>query len=323
MRPLKLALGAVSLLSLFAACKKPEADSSEAKKNEPVVARIGSGTITVDEFKARLGEQPPFVRSRYTTLERKKEFLENLIRFELLAQEARKQGLDQDPEVLATLEKVLVQKLLQKHSASVTAQPVSEEEVRKYYQEHLSEFMRPERVRVSHVFLAAAAKEPRRGHVKTEATRLLAELRRPEASTDKTTFAELVRKRSDDAATKPMDGDLGFKTQEELSALWGTGLAQAAFALNDPAAVTEVETEKGIHLIKLGGRQPGLAQTFEMARQRIESSIQMERRSRAIDELVSALKKNTSIELNDPELEKVDVQDASGLPGAVGSAPQP
>src|SRR3954471_4812152 len=61
-------------------------------KSGPVVAKIGSETITAAEFKKRLDETSPFLRARYNTVERKKEFLESLIRNELLAQEAERQG---------------------------------------------------------------------------------------------------------------------------------------------------------------------------------------------------------------------------------------
>ncbi|QRN93040.1 SurA N-terminal domain-containing protein [Archangium violaceum] len=195
MRFMKFSQGAVSLLLLVCACK--ESGSGTPPKQEPVVARVGDSTITLQELKARLDEQPPAIRARYTTAERKKEFLENQIRVELLAQEARKQGLDKDPEVLASLERLMVQKLLQKHAATLENQPVSEAELQKYYQEHLSDFGSP-------------------------------------------------------------DGTLAF----------------------------------------------------DMVRTRIEARLKMERRSRAIDDLIANLKKSTPVEIDDKVLEQVDVQGA-------------
>jgi peptidyl-prolyl cis-trans isomerase C len=307
MRFIKLSSVAVSLSLLLSACKG-SSGAAEPQKQEPVVARVGEGTITVEELKARLDEQPPVIRARYTTTERKKEFLENLVRVELLAQEARKQGLDKDPEILATLEKVMVQKLLQKHAEKLEKQPVSEEELQKFYREHLAEFTKPERVRIGHVFLASAQKDSQRGQVRAEATRLLAELRRQGSGTATSTFTELVRKRSDDAATKTLDGDLGFKTREELTALWGAPLAQAAFTLQAEGSVAEVETEQGIHLLRFASREAESTLTFDMARQRIEARLQMERRSRAIDDLIANLKKTTTVEIDDNALEQLNVQ---------------
>jgi peptidyl-prolyl cis-trans isomerase C len=68
----------VTVAAALAAC-----GNSGPKKSGPPVATGKGVTITTDEFKARLDEQSPFIRARYTTLERKKEFLDNLIRFEV------------------------------------------------------------------------------------------------------------------------------------------------------------------------------------------------------------------------------------------------
>ena len=66
--------------------------------------------ITADEVKARLDEQSPFIRQRYQSLERKKEFLDGLVRFELLARAAQQQGLDKDPDVQLAARKMMVQR---------------------------------------------------------------------------------------------------------------------------------------------------------------------------------------------------------------------
>src|SRR5438067_12091978 len=69
---------AVFAIASVAGCKR---DS----KHGPVVANVGDDSITAEEFKKRLDETSPFLRARYNTLERKKEFLESVIRNELLA----------------------------------------------------------------------------------------------------------------------------------------------------------------------------------------------------------------------------------------------
>src|SRR5262249_54288248 len=76
------------------------------------VAQIDDVTITVGEFQQRLNQQSPFIRARYTSLERKKEFLDNMVRFEVLAKEAANKGYDKDAEVLRTMKQVMIQKLM-------------------------------------------------------------------------------------------------------------------------------------------------------------------------------------------------------------------
>jgi peptidyl-prolyl cis-trans isomerase C len=50
-----------------------------------VVAKVDDAVITVGDVQERINKQAPFIRSRYTTIEKKKEFLDNLIRFEVMA----------------------------------------------------------------------------------------------------------------------------------------------------------------------------------------------------------------------------------------------
>src|SRR5256885_9098517 len=83
-------------------------------KHGPVIARVGNVPITAEESKRRLDETSPFLRARYNTIERKKEFLESLIRNELLAQEAERQGLDKSPAVREQVKRAMIQELTKK-----------------------------------------------------------------------------------------------------------------------------------------------------------------------------------------------------------------
>jgi peptidyl-prolyl cis-trans isomerase C len=273
----------------------------------PVVATVGSETITAAEYKARLDEQAPFIRSRYTTLERKQEFLDGLIQFEVLAQEAQRRGLDKDAEVQEALRKLMVQRLIRQVTENL--KPPSEAEVRQYYEEHRSEFIRPEQVRLSHIFLAAAAGDARRAQVKAEALALLARVRGPQGAPQPAGFEDLARERSDDAVSKSQGGDLGPKTSEELTQAWGAALAQAAFALQSPREVGPlVETEKGFHLIKLTLRQAGLNHPLDSVKERISSRLLSERRTQALDSLVKQLREQARVHVDEKAL--ADVQPA-------------
>ncbi|MHB8876769.1 MAG: peptidylprolyl isomerase [Myxococcaceae bacterium] len=323
---LLVALGSAASLSFAAGCGKPSREAT-APAGE-VVAQVGERTITADEFKARLNEQSPYVQARYSTLERKKEFLDGLVRFEVMAQEAERRGLDKDPEVRATLRKVMVQKLLHdQYDEAAAAKAVPEEDSKRYYSEHLAEFVKPERVRTSHVFLAAPNGSAQRAQVEKEVAKGLVEVRGQEAGPVKTAFAELARKRSDDATTKAQGGDSGFRTREELTSLWGEAFADRAFglkAINEIGGV--VATDKGFHLVKLTGRQAGLNQTFDSVRARIEGRLASERRSKAVDTFVAELRAKTPVKVDDSALSKVEVRPAGQMPsvGAVlDGAPPP
>jgi peptidyl-prolyl cis-trans isomerase C len=265
------------------------------------VATVGNATITAAQYKGRLDEQAPFIRARYTTLERKQEFLNGLIQFEVLAQEAQRRGLDKDPEMQEALRKLMVQRMIRQVTEEL--KPPSETEVRQYYEEHHTEFVRPEQVRLSHIFLAAARGDARRAQVKAEALALLARAR---AQPGQGGFEELARERSDDAASKSMGGDLGPRTAEELARTGGAALAQAAFSLQSPNELGPlVETEKGFHLLKLKLRQAGLHHSLESVKERIESRLLAERRTQALESLVKQLRERAQVHIDEKVLDGV------------------
>ncbi|WP_164000759.1 peptidylprolyl isomerase [Pyxidicoccus caerfyrddinensis] len=296
-------------------CSGDKSSGSEAAngKQGPVVALVNGQPVTAEEVEAKLREQPAFIRARYATPEKKKEFLDNLIRFELLAQEAQRAGLDKDPEIQATLQKVMVQKLLRQQQEATGT--LSETELRKYYDEHLSEFVRPERVRVSHIFLPAVEGDTaKRNQARAAATKLLADVKAKSAGANTSAFELAAAEHSWDKATKSAGGDLGFLSREELTQAWEAPLAAAAFAITADSGVGPVvETSKGFHLVKLLGRQLGTNQDFDSVKARIESRLLSERRARALDDFIAGLKSKAKIEVRDDVLAQVKV-DAEGAP---------
>ncbi|HEY0839767.1 MAG TPA: peptidyl-prolyl cis-trans isomerase [Vulgatibacter sp.] len=321
----------------LAACGQPSqqtegASAAAPKKTGEVVASIGDITITVDELKAKMDEQAPFIRARYDTAERKREFLDNLIRFELLAQEAKKRGLDQDPEVQTAMKKTMVQKLMRaEFDDAKDAAQIPEEELRAFYDANIGDYVKPERVRASHVFFAAGKKDPNRAKVRAEAAKALTAVKAKDA--DKNAFADLAKTRSDDDASKRAGGDLSFKTQEDLTSAWGAELAKAAFDLKEIGDVASlVETDKGFHLVKLTGRQNALDRSFDSVQNQIQSRLSREKRTKAFDSFVDGLKKSAKLEVNDDLLASIEVDTSGGGqlppglmppggPGAAGARP--
>jgi len=80
-----------------------------------VLARVNRASITVSDFKKQLDELDPRMQQAVTTDPKaRKEFLEDLIGIEVLLQEARRQGMDKDPEFKRrqeTLRKKMEQRL--------------------------------------------------------------------------------------------------------------------------------------------------------------------------------------------------------------------
>jgi peptidyl-prolyl cis-trans isomerase C len=283
------------------------------QKTGPAVAQGEGLLITADEFKARLDEQSPFIRQRYAALDRKKEFLDNLVRFELLARAAEKEGLATDPDVLLTTRKIMVQKLVQKKFAEGDpSKEIPEADAQKYYDAHRDEFVKPAKVRLAGILVSAGEKG---APASARAAKLLAQLK---ASMKKNPQAlqAMAREVSDDPVSKGAGGDLGFKSKEELAKQGGPAFADAVFALKEGAPAT-VDSTQGVWIIQLIGRQDEVVRTFDQMKGQIHARLAREKRTKEFDEYVKRLREEARVQVVDAELEKVPVSGGPG-PGAPG-----
>lgn len=280
--------------------------ASAVKKGGPVIARFDDQTLTADELTAKLNERSPFERARMNTLDRKKEFVEQLVRFDLLADEAKKRGLDQDPEVVRAAQTVMVRKLIQQEiDENPEKKKFSDDELKAYYQAHLEDFVRPEMVRLSAIVLQAkdlAEAKKRKG----EAEAILKDLQAH--ANDYSYFGAMVARKSEDAATKQTQGDLRFLSKQQLADKYGPEVAEAGFAIPQQGTLSQpVVTAKGVYLFKLMGRTPAVNQTFEVAKPMLTQRLWYEKRSKLFDQFIDDLKKKSNYSLDEAALDKLQV----------------
>jgi peptidyl-prolyl cis-trans isomerase C len=309
---------ALGLCALALGCQQ----GSTSKSGTPV-ARGNGITVTAEEFKARLDEQSPFIRARYTTLERKKEFLDNLIRQEILAAEAERQGLDKDPDVRNTLRKIMVQKLVQKRfQPDANAADVPEADLTKYYEEHKAEYVRPRRVRVHAIVLNAAPGTPDRAKKLALAKKTLAKVKAEEKK-NPMVFAQEVAQTSEDVASKQLAGDLQFRSYDELEKTYSKALADAAFALKPGEYSNVVETPTGFFLLRFTGDQPELNRTLDQVKTQIAAKLSRDKKTKEFDEWMKQLRESAKVTVDEKALEAVEVSvpqqmPAMGQPGGPG-----
>src|SRR4030066_829801 len=149
-----LSVALVSAMTLTTtSCSQKEA--AKGGSSGPVLAKINNTEITVADFNERLKEYPSVAHGGTIDIETKKGFLDNLIVRELLYQEALKAGLDKEKETADILDemkkRILVEKFFKKElGENIT---ISEEELKKYYDENLEAAKAPVEVRASHILL--------------------------------------------------------------------------------------------------------------------------------------------------------------------------
>lgn len=129
-----------------------------AEQAAKIVAKVGERTITLGDFARTLERMDPFDRLRFQTKERRHELLQEMIDVELLAQEARRRGLDKRPEVQDALRQLYRDALLQKVRDTLpppAAIPAAE--VKAYYEANADRYVEPERRRVSAIVMTNKA----------------------------------------------------------------------------------------------------------------------------------------------------------------------
>jgi parvulin-like peptidyl-prolyl isomerase len=245
----------------------------------PVVATVGSKTITLEEFNKRYDE----VKKRALNPPPKKDFLEDLVRYEIGIQEAEKRDLAHDPLIAERLREQLYTGLVEKDLApKISAINVSEGEMKDFYKNN------PE-VRTAHIEI----------QVKTNATpaeRVIAKKRAEEILADvrkaaKRPFPELVKLYSDDLATKDHGGDTGYQTRLTVFPSY----YEASIKLKTNQISDVVETPFSFHIIKLLG-----VHSFADANKRQIRSAVFEKKKIAIfNEYFDKLKKHYKISVNE------------------------
>jgi len=316
-------LAVTACLALGApACKKTKS-KAKGGGGDPsqVVAKVDDAVITVGEVQDRINKQSPFVRARYTTNEKKKEFLDSLIRFEVMANEAERRGYDKDPEVLRVMKQQMISKFLQKDFESkLKVEDVPDADVEKYYKEHPAEFNQKDEVRVSEVVVKDKAKADKAyAEAKT-----LPKTPAVVPTQEQKQFKDIVNKYSDDEDAKQRGGDLGFFDKE--STRYPKPIVEAAFKLADVGDVAQpIKTDKGWVVIRLSQKRPGFSRPLSEVKRQIQQRLFRDTRTKAMDNFVAELKKKSNIEVSEANLSKVVIDTGGGpMSGAPGmSLPPP
>ncbi len=273
------------VLSLsFAACVLSFSFSANAQKGTDVIASVGSKKITLDEFNKKYAE---VLSQSLAGAPTKKVFLEDLVRYEMGIQEAKKQGIEKDPAFLERVNQELYKVLLERElGKKVQESQVTEEDMKAWYAKN-------PQIRVSSILIEVkpGASEGQRAEARKRAEEILKEVK-----TSKRTFEELVRLYSDDTTTKALGGDIGWQSRITLNPRF----YETAVKLKvNEITSSLVETPFGFHILKLTGRH-----SFEEAtRREIRMGVFDEKRKQHFDNYFNGIKKNYSVNVNEKLLQ--------------------
>jgi len=262
------------------ATKPPSAPAKvPAVPPDRVVLKVGDLSLTAAQFDELIDMLPEQTKASVRGGGRK-QFADNLVRVVVLAEEGKRSGLDQTPAFK-------LQAMFQQDNylAGLTFSQigkegkVSEDEARKYYEEHKQDW---DTVKARHILvrfqgspvpLRPGAKELSHAEALAKAQDLR---KRMVAGED---FATLAKAESDDTGSGANGGDLGNFSHGQMV----PAFEAAAYALKPGELSEPIKTQFGYHIIKVEGRQ---TKTFEEARTEVERHLGPAQSQKTLEDLV-------------------------------------
>lgn len=317
-------------VSLMAAPAVLSADSIV----EEIIARVNNQIITRSEFqhekeqlKQEVQQQDPSNANRVYT-ERERDVLRGLIDQNLLLDKGKDLGITADTDLIKRLDEIrkqmnletiedvgkaaeqqgvsfedfkqnlrnqiITQKVIGQEVGQHIPQPTKEEE-QQFYQEHKSEMMQPEQIRLSEILVSVqkpaangqAAADPTPEELsaaEAKAKSLLAEIKAGAK------FEDVAKKNSDDASAA-QGGDLGmFRKDGTLHELEST-----LFTLKPGEVSDVIRTRQGFVILKVTQHDGAGSIPFKEAEPKIQEAIYMDKLQPALREYLTKLREEAFI----------------------------
>jgi peptidyl-prolyl cis-trans isomerase C len=268
----------------------PAAAAPAAVQGDPVLAKVNGQPIHLSDLKDAAQTLPPNARGMpeqvlFPML------LDQLIDGRALLIEARKTGLDKDPEVLRQT-KAAADQVLQSAMLSKQVGPsITEAAVKARYDQEIAGKPGAEEVHAKHILVDNEA----------DAKKIIADLGKGGD------FAALAKQYSKDTTAAAQGGDLGFFKKDEMVPEFAT----AAFALQ-PGQVsqTPVHTQFGWHVIQVIERRQAPAPTFEQSQDELRQKLIHE----GVKKAVAQARADVTVEKFNPDGSPVRATDQAAPP---------
>jgi len=235
-----------------------------AAEPDDVVAKVGNAEITEGDiaFAAQdLGEE----LRRFPPAQWKGILTDVLVDMHLLANAARAEGIDKDPDFQKQIDFLTLRALRNAFIAQKVENSITEEALKAAYDKELGNFKGTEEINARHILV----------ETEEEAKEVIAAL---DGGAD---FAELAKEKST-GPSGPNGGDLGYFGQGQMV----KPFEEAAFALEKGAYTKEpVKTQFGFHVIKLEDQRTQPAPTFEQMEGNLRQQIVRDKYTELMDEL--------------------------------------
>lgn len=174
---------------------------------------------------------------------------------------------------------------------------VSDDEVKKYYEDNPSKFEQPETVRAAHILIMTQdpTGQPLSEEKKKERRKVIDDLLKK--ARDGEDFAKLAKEYSEDPGSKDKGGEYTFPKGQMVPEF-----EAAAWALKTNEISDVVTTQYGYHIIKLYEKNPAKKMTLAEVAPRLKEALKGQKLQPLVGEYVDKLKEEANVQILDESL---------------------
>ncbi|UCD15474.1 MAG: peptidyl-prolyl cis-trans isomerase [Candidatus Omnitrophota bacterium] len=284
--PMMAVMTIVVTASVFSESKEEEA------AKDLIIATIGKEKIYFSELERESEKLNRFLKENFQTSKTwRLDFFRKYIATLALAKRAKRQGLDREADVIHEIERarrgILAEKLV---ADEFTKLKISEEDLRKYYEQNKEKYRIKEKVKLSYV----------KSKSKKEADRIVHQL-------NKGRNFEKVGGRNITRIDSWISKDAPFAP--ELEEILSSQVLDKIFQLNKGEVTDVLKIKDEFYVFHINEKEPAQDKPFKQVRQQVEFEYTRRQRDRIINELITQTFSQEKVELyEDKVIRNIEVQ---------------
>lgn len=245
--------------------------------DKKVLAKVNGNEITQKDINRSLLRFPQETQEHYQTEEGKKQFLDQMINFELIYNYALDSDMEKDPDYIEQMKLIEKDVLIQIGIKNIMSSiDVTKEDIQKYYEDNSQMFKGEESASAKHILVDTLE----------EIQKIKAEI------TNGMSFEEAAKKYSK-CPSAPQGGSLGSFTRGKMV----PEFEEAAFKLQVGEISEPVKTQFGYHLIQLDEKNSEDMKSLEESKDIIMQNISHQKQNEKYISSVEELKNKYDVEI--------------------------
>ncbi|WP_028845157.1 peptidylprolyl isomerase [Thermodesulfovibrio thiophilus] len=265
-----------------------------SQSKDDVIIKAGSSKLTKQDLQEDLKSFPPQTKAFLSSPEGLNRLKDELIKREVLYEEAKKKGLAKSEDFKKRMEefkKITLINMLLEQELKAVQQDVTEKEAREYYDKHKDEFIKPTERRLSQIVVKN----------EDEAKKVYEKIDKGEE------FEKIAKELSTDEKTKASGGDIGFFKKGQLN----QQIENAVFSLRKGQVSMPLTYKGELYIFKVTDVK-GTPVEFDQIKSQLIEQLKAKKQQDWFDSYIEELKKKHKVEVNEKTLQEILNQTVSG-----------